>query len=197
MGEAELRHIADGGTLSYHPHFLPRGEADGLFEVLKAHTPWKQEKGAFGHPFPRLTAYYADPGVVYRYSGVTHPAFDWPEHLVPLRRHVEGAAGAPFNSLLLNYYRGGKDSIGFHADDEAELGVNPVVPSVSLGATRTFVLRHNRSGERITYDLTHGSLLVMGGSTQHHWRHSLPRTARPVGERINLTFRNISTPARG
>jgi alkylated DNA repair dioxygenase AlkB len=197
MSQAELRRIADGGTLSYDPHFLARGEADELFALLKALTPWEQQQGPFGHPFPRLTAYFADPGVVYRYSGVTHPALAWPEHLVPVRRRVEAAAGAPFNSLLLNYYRGGRDSIGFHADDEDELGENPVVPSISLGATRTFVLRHNRSRERLTYELGHGSLLVMGGSTQHHWKHALPRTDRPVGERINLTFRNIRTPVSG
>ena len=103
---------------------------------------------------------------------------------------------APFNSLLLNYYRDGNDSIGYHTDAEPELGVDPIVPSLSLGAARQFVLRHVRTRERLTYDLTHGSLLVMAGTTQHHWRHAVPKTKTPVGKRINLTFRNILSAAR-
>jgi alkylated DNA repair dioxygenase AlkB len=187
------RDIADGGVLIYDAHFLGQKEAEELFAALKAHTPWKQEKGSFGRPFPRLTAYYADEGVSYTYSGVTHPALSWPDYLVAIRRRIKQAAGAPMNSLLLNYYRTGDDSMGFHSDDEPELGVNPVVPSLSLGATRQFVLRHGRTKERITYELTHGSLLVMAGTTQHNWQHTIPKTRKPVGERINLTFRNICT----
>jgi alkylated DNA repair dioxygenase AlkB len=191
MQPVSRRDIADGGVLIYHARFLTEPEADELFATLKAHTPWKQEIGSFGRPFPRLTAYYADPGVSYTYSGVTHPALPWPDCLVEVRRRVEKSAGAPMNSLLLNYYRHGDDSMGFHSDDEPELGVNPVIPSLSLGATRQFVLRHKSSKERITYDLTHGSLLVMAGATQHHWQHTIPKTKKPVGERINLTFRSI------
>src|SRR5262249_39297207 len=161
------------------------------FADLKAHTTWRQHKGPFGNPIPRLLGYHADPGVVYRYSGLVHQAVLWPDFLLGVRQRVEQVAGAPFNSLLLNYYRDGSDAIGFHADDEEELGLNPVVPSISLGATRRFVLRHNRTRERIHYDLTHGSLLLMAGTTQHHWQHALPRSDQPVGERINLTFRNI------
>ena len=131
--------------------------------------------------------------MAYTYSGVTHESSPWPDYLLGVRERVEGVAGLPFNSLLLNCYRDGNDSIGFHADDEPELGDDPVVPSVSLGATRRFVLRHNRTRERVTYDLTHGSLLLMGGTTQRHWRHAVPRTRGPVGLRVNLTFRNIHT----
>ena len=193
---ALLRHeLADGGVLLYHAHFLTPDEANALFADLKHNTPWKQEISSFGRPFPRLTAYHADPGVMYRYSGVEHQASPWPDYLVPVRRRVEEAAQAPFNSLLLNYYRDGSDSIGYHSDDEAELGLNPIVPSVSLGGTRRFVLRHVRTREKLTFELTHGSLLLMAGTTQHHWRHGVPKTARPVGERINLTFRNIISPA--
>ena len=187
----QQRSLADGGTLTYDPDFLPPGQADALLRALLTRAPWKQEKGAFGHTFPRLTAYYADPGVAYRYSGVTHESSPWPEFLLGVRRRVEGVAGAPFNSLLLNCYRDGNDSIGFHADDEPELGEAPVVPSVSLGATRRFVLRHNRTRERVSYDLIHGSLLLMAGTTQHHWQHAVPKTEDPVGVRVNLTFRNI------
>jgi alkylated DNA repair dioxygenase AlkB len=185
------RDIADGGVLIYHAHFLSEQEADELFALLKERTPWKQETGSFGRLFPRLTAYHADPGVSYTYSGVTHPALPWPDYLVDLRRRIEESAKAPFNSLLLNYYRHGDDSIGFHSDDEKELGRNPIVPSLSLGATRQFVLRHVTTKKRLTIDLTHGSLLIMAGSTQHHWQHMVPKTKKPVGERINLTFRNI------
>lgn len=190
MSTAERHELADGGLLVYHPHFLDTEEADELFALLQSLPPWKQEVTSFGRPFPRLTSYYADPGVSYRYSGVEHQSLPWPEHLSELRRRVEEAAGAPFNSLLLNYYHDGSDSIGYHTDAEPELGLNPVVPSISLGATRRFLLRHMRTKELRTFDLTHGSLLIMAGTTQHHWQHSVPK-AKAAGERINLTFRNI------
>lgn len=183
--------LADGGLLLYAPAFLAPAEADALLAELVARSPWEQQRGPFGHPLPRLTAYHADPGVSYTYSGVTHAAAPWPDHLLALRRRVEEAAGAPFNSLLINYYRTGSDSIGYHTDAEPELGVNPIVPSLSLGATRRFHLRHMRTGERHTFDLPHGSLLIMAGTTQHHYKHAVPKTNQPVGERVNLTFRNI------
>ncbi len=191
--QVERREVADGGFLSYYPDFFPKAEADALFESLRKHIAWKQEQGRFGRSFPRLTALYADSGVTYTYSGVTYPSLVWSAELDGVRRRVVEVAAAPFNSVLLNYYRGGQDSIGFHADDEPELGVNPIVPSISLGAERRFVLRHKQSKECIEYVLRHGSLLVMGGTLQHHWHHALPKTAAAVGERINLTFRNLLT----
>jgi alkylated DNA repair dioxygenase AlkB len=193
----QRQEIADGGVLIYHADFLSRQQADDLFAELKALTPWKQEMGSFGRPFPRLTAYHADAGVCYTYSGVTHPASAWPEYLIDLRRRIEEAAEAPFNSLLLNYYRDGNDSIGYHTDAEPELGVNPIVPSVSLGATRQFHLQHMKTKNRLAFDLLHGSLLIMAGATQHHWKHSVPKSKTPVGERINLTFRNILSKPEG
>lgn len=183
--------IADGGVLLFAPEFLPAADADALLADLKAHVPWACEAGRFG-PLPRLTAYYADAGVHYCYSGVEHAALPWPDFLLPINRRVAEAAGSSFNSLLLNYYRDGKDSMGYHADAEAVLGTNPVVPSLSLGATRTFHLRHDATRERLTFALSHGSLLVMTGTTQHHWKHTIPKTKKPVGERINLTYRNIN-----
>jgi alkylated DNA repair dioxygenase AlkB len=188
---AERIEMAEGGVILFDPHFLSPAEADRLFEALKTDVPWQQENSRWGNAFPRLTAWYADPGLTYSYSGVTHHALAWTEPLVEVRRRVEATAGASLNSLLLNYYRSGQDSIGFHADDEAELGRNPVVPSVSLGATRTFVLRHNATGERRTFKLTHGSLLLMAGTLQHHYKHAVPRARGEVGPRINLTFRRI------
>lgn len=182
--------ILDGGTLEYHESFYSKEEADTLYEALRADTPWKQERSRMG-PFPRLTAWYADAGLTYSYSGVTHEAIPWTPTLMDVRRRVEDAASAPFNSLLLNYYRDGQDSIGYHTDAEPELGVNPVIASVSFGAVRQFVLKHIKSGEKLKFDLAHGSLLVMSGTCQHHWVHGVPKTKAVVGERINLTFRNI------
>lgn len=104
---------------------------------------------------------------------------------------AEGLAGQRFNSVLLNLYRDGRDSVSWHADNEPGLGRNPVIASLSLGATRRFQLKHRRSKERVRVDLTHGSCLVMAGATQHHWLHQIPKTARPVGPRINLTFRTM------
>jgi alkylated DNA repair dioxygenase AlkB len=191
------RTVEDGGLLTYWPHFLSAEDADLLFPSLQQNIAWKQEHGRFNRPFPRLTALYGDAGVVYKYSGVAYPALPWTEELDGIRRRVEDAAGTVLNSVLLNRYRGGQDSMGFHSDDEPELGRNPIVPSLSLGAERRFVLRHKKSKNKIEYTLTHGSLLIMGGTLQHFWEHALLKTAEPVAERINLTFRNLiqSSPA--
>ena len=182
--------LRDGGLLVYDPAFLPRPEADALFAHLRDTAPWKQE-GRPPRMFPRLTAWYADPGVTYSYSGVTHQAIAWTPELLGVKQRAEIAAGTTWNSLLLNFYRDGRDSIGFHADDESELGTNPIIGSISLGAERRFVLKHPASGETLEFNLPHGSLLVMGGTSQHHWRHGVPKTRKPVGPRINLTFRRI------
>jgi alkylated DNA repair dioxygenase AlkB len=182
--------LGDAGWLLYDSSFIPSAEADVLFVLLRETVPWNQE-GTLGRKFPRLTAWFADPGVSYSYSGVTHEAVPWTPELLAVKVRVEAAAGTTWNSLLLNLYRDGRDSIGFHADDEPELGTNPIIGSVSLGAERKFVLKHPSSGERLEMNLPHGSLLVMGGATQHHWRHGVPKTTRPVGPRINLTFRRI------
>jgi alkylated DNA repair dioxygenase AlkB len=182
--------LRDGGTLFYDESLLDPEAADALFAELRSATPWKQEVSR-GRPFPRLTAWYADPGLTYSYSGVTHRALEWTPTLQEIRRRVEQASGTSLNSLLLNLYRDGRDSIGFHSDDEPELGINPVIASVSLGAVRQFVLNHKKSREKLSFRLAHGSLLVMGGTCQHHWIHGVPKTAEEVGERINLTFRQI------
>ena len=185
--------IRDDGWLLYDEGFFPPAEADALFAWLRKGISWRQE-GSAGRKFPRLTSWFADSGISYRYSGVTHLAIPWVPQLLAIKEHIEAAAGTCWNSLLLNLYRDGRDSIGFHADDEPELGVNPIIGSISFGAERTFVLKHPQSGDRLKYVLPHGSLLVMGGATQHHWRHGVPKTTRPVGSRINLTFRRILMP---
>jgi len=191
-----LQHIdlRDAGTIDYDAAFYGNAEADRLFDVLRDDTPWKQERSRFG-PFPRLTAWYADAGLTYAYSGVTHQAIEWTATLAEVRRRVVEVSRVPFNSLLLNLYRDGQDSIGFHADAEPELGTNPVIASISLGSVRQFVLKHVSTKEKRTFDLAHGSLLIMGGACQHHWLHGVPKTKANVGPRINLTFRNISTGA--
>jgi alkylated DNA repair dioxygenase AlkB len=187
---SNVMHIHDGGTLLYIHDFYARADADALFACLHGETPWRQERSRMG-PFPRLTSWYADPGLTYTYSGVTHEALPWTETLTSIRQRVEEAAATLFNSVLLNFYRDGNDSIGYHSDNEPELGVNPVIASVSLGGIRQFVLKHPESGDKLTYDLAHGSLLVMGGTSQHHWVHGVPKTKAAVEPRINLTFRNI------
>lgn len=161
----EVISLRDGGALNYDPAFFPPDEADVLFAFLRSEIAWQQEIGR-GRPFPRLTAWYADTGLLYRYSGVTHRGTGWLPELEKIKRRVEAAAETPFNSLLLNLYRHGRDSIGLHADDEPELGPNPVVASVSLGAVRQFDLKHKKTREKQTFRLAHGSLLVMGGTCQ-------------------------------
>ncbi len=188
--EVELR---DGGWIRYFEHFLSVPEADRLFEILRRDVPWRQFRNRLW-TFPRLTAFVGDAGVVYRYSGVEHAGDGWPPMLLDLRQRIEQRGAATFNGALLNLYRDGNDSMGRHADAERELGRNPIVASISLGAVRTFVLRHKASKERRAMDLAHGSLLVMGGTLQHHWQHELPKTRDPVGERINLTFRRFIVP---
>ena len=187
---AETIRLRDGGTLYYDPTFYAPGEADALFDELRRTVVWEQQVSR-GRPFPRLTAWCADVGVDYRYSGVVHAGAGWAPALLDVRRRVEAASGAAFNSVLLNRYRDGRDSIGMHSDDEPELGGDPVVASVSLGGVRTFVLRHKESRERLALELGHGGLLVMGGTCQRHWLHGVPKTEAAVGERINLTFRRV------
>ncbi len=175
--------------------FLEGEEATVLLERLASAVPWEQPVVTlFGSqvPSPRLAAWYGDPGAVYRYSGIVNRPRDWLPELADLRDRISGFADATFNSALLNYYRDGSDAMGWHADNESELGVNPVIASLSLGGVRRFRMRHrNREISPITLELAHGSLLLMAGSTQHHWTHAVPRTRRPVAPRVNLTFRYV------
>jgi alkylated DNA repair dioxygenase AlkB len=183
------------GALRYWPCAIAAGEASELFATLRQSLPWQSEEVViFGERrrVPRLIAWYGEPEAVYTYSGVKHVPQPFTAELAAIRARIEALSGAPFNSALANLYRDGRDGMGWHADNEAELGRNPVIASVSLGATRRFTLRHRRrKGLTQSLDLEPGSLLVMEGETQHHWLHALPKTTRPVGERINLTFRLI------
>jgi alkylated DNA repair dioxygenase AlkB len=190
MKQVDTVALRDGGWIRYWEDFLAPCEADRLFAALRRDVPWAQFRNRLW-VFPRLTGFVADAGVVYRYSGVSHVGSGWSPELSDIKVKVERRTGASFNGVLLNLYRDGTDSMGRHADAEPELGQNPLVASVSLGAVRPFVLRHRSSKEKRALDLAHGSLLLMGGTLQHHWVHELPKTAQPVGERINLTFRSF------
>lgn len=183
-------------SLVFDPSFLPREEADRLFTVLQEKTPWRQDEiRIFGKTYlqPRLTALYGNNGNSYSYSGITMEPLPFTPELRAMKAMVEQRCGHEFTTCLLNLYRDGGDSNGWHADDEKELGTNPVIASVSLGATRAFNLKH-RSQKSLRYrlQLEHGSLLLMEGPMQHHWLHQVPKTRRPVLPRINLTFRNIA-----
>ena len=165
--------------------------ADELLRVLTAETPWEQRSVRIQGrevPQPRLVSWHGD--AAYSYSGLTLRPNPWTPLLLRMRESLRALTGADFNSVLLNRYRGGRDSIGMHADDEPELGVRPTIASVSLGAERVFDLRRkDRTGRTVHVPLTHGNLLVMAGDTQRNWLHGIAKTERPVGERINLTFR--------
>jgi alkylated DNA repair dioxygenase AlkB len=173
---------------------LDTADADRLLDELGTSIAWRQETATvMGRrvAIPRLTAWHGEAGYVY--SGIAMAPAAWTPPLLELKRCAEAHAGQAFNSVLLNLYRDGRDSVSWHADNEPGLGRNPVIASISLGATRRFQLKHRGSGERVAIDLSHGSCLVMAGATQHHWLHQLPKTARPVGPRINLTFRRMAT----
>ena len=175
---------------------------EALLERLVAETPWRSETITLWgqtYPQPRLLAWYGDPGSRYRYSRRTFEPLPWSELLRALRDVVEEVSGSRFNSVLLNYYRDERDSMGMHADDEAELGPRPVIASLSLGEERTLVFRHRTRRELapVRLPLPSGSLLLMAGETQRHWKHGIDKQRRPCGPRINLTFRQIRHTAPG
>lgn len=174
------------------PEFLPTGSATDVLERLIADTPWEDHSfQIFGRtvPMPRRIAWYGPH--TYRYSGVVHPRRPMPPLLAGLRDTVAAATGHPFNVVLLNLYRDGADSMGWHADDDYPHGGWSGVASLSLGATRRLRLRPRDSGIRQGVDLAHGSLLFMGPGTQQAWQHAVPKTRRACGPRLNLTFRHM------
>jgi alkylated DNA repair dioxygenase AlkB len=190
--------LPDADVRLWRAAFRP-AEADALLAALRSQIDWQQEEILiFGERkrVPRLVAWHGDPGTAYTYSGTAHEPLPWTHELQRVRQRAEELTGYSYNSVLLNLYRDGRDGMGWHADDEPELGREPAIASVSLGATRRFKLRHRRSRSAAsTVDLAHGDLLLMAGATQHHYVHAVPKTARPVGERVNLTFRRVRTSA--
>ncbi len=181
--------------ISYYPHFLSSQQANLYFEKLRKETPWQQDTiTLFGktHPQPRLTALYGDNGQAYTYSGIRMKPHTFTPLLLELKNSLHKSLNIQFTSCLLNLYRDGKDSNGWHADDEKELGKNPIIASISLGQERYFHLKHRKNkDEKHKLLLQHGSLLLMKGETQHHWLHQVPKTTKAQHQRINLTFRII------
>ncbi len=197
---SRLERVAPDLDAAYLPDFLGRDEADTLLEELLGQLRWSQESVAmFGRrtPVPRLLTWIADPGRHYAYSGIEHAPEPWPARLLELRRRLEAFTHASFAGVLANRYCSGADCVGWHGDDEAELGPDPLIASISLGAERRFVFRRREGGRwrRVELLPAHGSLLLMWGRSQRDWQHALPRTRRPVGERVNLTFRRLAADA--
>jgi alkylated DNA repair dioxygenase AlkB len=184
-----------GAELCLVRGWLQPDAADALLDGLLEQVEWEVHRiRMFGRVVdsPRLSSWIGDDGASYRYSGTSFAPQPWTEPLQELRVRLTDELATPFNSVLANRYRSGSDCMGWHSDDERELGPTPVIASVSLGATRRFVLKHRHEPSiKAEIELEHGSLLVMRGDTQRLYRHCLPRTARAVGERINLTFRQI------
>jgi alkylated DNA repair dioxygenase AlkB len=180
--------LADGGILLHDDAFLPSDLADRYFVELRDHSAWQQKQGPFGRLQPRLTASYGNEGITYYYSGTENKALPWTPTLREIKEKIEAVQGE-YNYCLLNRYRSGSDSVGLHADDEP--GMGNVIGSLSLGASRTFRIRHNKSKETRTFFVGNGALIIMAGTMQQFWKHEVPKIAENVGERINLTFRKI------
>jgi alkylated DNA repair dioxygenase AlkB len=183
-------------NVEFFSYFFSQQESTVLFSQLQNETLWQQRYlTIYGKTFPepRLTAWYGNEGKNYSYSGIKLNPLPWTPLLLSIKARVDDVARLTFNSVLLNLYRDGRDSNGWHQDNEPELGKNPVIASVSFGAVRRFQMRHKtrKDLDKLDIELPHGSLLLMAGVTQHHWQHQIPKTAKPVGARINLTFRVI------
>ncbi|MGF6774413.1 alkylated DNA repair dioxygenase AlkB [Paraburkholderia sp. GAS199] len=181
--------------VDWYPEWLEPAAATRALTQLIDEVQWRQDTmGTPGGriPLPRLTAWQGEPDAVYIYSGIRNLPQPWTPAVAELKAAAEATSGSRFNSVLINRYRSGTDSMGWHADHEPELGARPVIASVSLGVARTFDLRHNKSGAVQSFSLKGGSLLVMKGETQAQWRHRVPKEPRVSGERINLTFRWVT-----
>jgi hypothetical protein len=180
--------LADGGMLLYDKAFLSPAVADRYFIELRDTLAWEQKPGVFGHMQPRLTASHGEDGIIYRYSGTENVALPWTATMLEIKAKIEAIEGE-YNYCLLNRYRSGSDSMGWHADDEPEMG--NVIGSLSLGATRKFRIRHNVTREIKIFNISNGTLIIMAGTMQQFWKHDVPKTKENGGERINLTFRKI------
>ena len=188
------KEIIEDGWLLFDPHFLSIAEADALFHTFATTIPWTQGSVTlFGktYPTPRLESLHVTENKSYNYSGNTLTQHLFTTELFALKTKLDALVGEQFNCVLANYYRDGKDSNGWHADNEHSLGKNPTIASISLGVTRRFDLKHNTTGERKQLMLTHGALLIMGGSMQHHWKHCIAKSTKIIEPRINLTFRKL------
>jgi alkylated DNA repair dioxygenase AlkB len=194
--------LGEGAYLELDEHWLAPAEAEAAFAAVSAEVSWEARAiRVFGREVmqPRLVRYVGDPDAAYTYSGVRHEPAPWTPALARLRAQLRGDLGIAFNAVLCNLYRDGRDAMGMHSDAEPELGPEPVIASVSLGATRRFLLRSRRgvAPEKLDLWLPSGSLLVMRGTTQRQYRHGLPRAASVRAPRINLTFRCVFSSIAG
>ena len=183
--------IVEDGTLKYFENY-----SDEILEDILEGIIWRQDFiTMYGktHPLPRQTAWYGEKGLVHSYSGITMVAITWTPLLLKLKNQLEEELKTKLNSVLINYYRDGNDHMSYHSDDEKELGVNPVIASLSFGATRSFQLKHKYDSNKktISIAITDGSLVVMKDELQHFWVHKIAKTAKKIGPRLNLTFRYI------
>jgi alkylated DNA repair dioxygenase AlkB len=189
-----MRLLNRDGEIHYHDSFLTVPAANEWLSKLMRDLQWQEETlfiAGRSVRAPRLTAWYGHPEAKYRYSGRTHDPLAWNQDLLTLKDHVEALCGSSFNSVLANFYRNGNDSIGWHADNERELGPRPLIASLSLGAERIFEIRHNLTREILRLPLHSGSLLIMSGDFQTCWQHRIPKQRAILAPRINLTFRRI------
>ena len=176
--------------------FLNQSDANNLYDRCLNDISWQSSAIImFGKKIdvPRLECWYGDLGCEYTYSGKSLKRFEFPNFLLNLRMLIEKKVNSNFNSVLANLYRDGQDSMGLHADDEKELGNEPVIASISLGENRPIIFQNKQTKEKVTFDQPHGSLLVMQGKTQDHWKHAINKSKKIDKPRINLTFRNIIT----
>ena len=199
INDGELLSLPDA-TLRYFPTFLAADTSSTLFQRLIAETPWQQDTLNFGGrtiAVPRLQAWYGDANSHYGYSGLKLTPHPWTPLLADLRNQLQQCLSLPFNSVLLNYYRNGQDSVAWHSDDERELGPDPHIASLSLGASRRFDLKHKHRRElkKLSLELGDGSLLLMGSGVQQHWSHQIPKEPAVTAPRLNLTFRFIHAMA--
>lgn len=182
-------------SVVYYPNFISEKKANQFYKLLINNTPWQQDDiKVFGKVYqqPRLTALYGEKGKSYTYSGITMQPLPFTSVLKEIKSMVETVSKEAFTTVLLNLYRDGNDSNGWHSDNEKELGKNPEIASVSFGAERIFHLKHKENkGLKKSIMLQHGSLLIMKGATQEKWKHQIPKTKKTVNPRINLTFRTI------
>ena len=181
----------------YRPNFLTTEAANIAFQNILSETSWQHDDiTVFGKTYkqPRLTALFGNNGVPYSYSNITMHPEPFSGILKDLKEAIEETTGHEFTTCLVNLYRDGNDSNGWHADNEKSLGRNPTIASLSLGNMRRFKMKHNTiPNQKLDLDLSHGSLLMMSGETQHTWKHQIPKTKKIVEPRINLTFRNLKT----
>lgn len=188
--------LSQNGEAYYLPTFFTRSEADEFFRTLQQDVDWKADRvRLFGKLITtrRKTAWYGDPGMNYMYSGIARHPLPWERSILAIKHRIEEAFPLNFNSCLLNYYHDGNDGMGWHQDNEKELGDSPCIASISFGADRFFDFRHVNTQQKIRLLLESGSLLLMQGETQNFWKHALPKSKKILHPRINLTFRRIVT----